>query len=566
MGGAPRRDAGALARHDEILRDAIDAHDGVIVKTTGDGVHAAFAGRTPRCRGRARRAARAARPRRGTRPAPLRVRMGIHTGEAELRDGDYYGTAVNRAARLMSVAHGGQVVVSLATEELVRDDAPGRCRARSTSASTACATSPSPSACSSSCARASDVEFPPLRSLDAFPGNLPVQLTSFVGRDEEIDGGRRRARRTSRARDAHRRRRRRQDAARAAGRRRRSARISRRRLALRARRRRRRRARWSRSSPRRSACTPRPGMSSLEERRRVPAGPKRCCSCSTTASTCSTRRRDLAGSARSSGARGADARHQPRRRSAVDGEQVWPLRSLAGSGDADADDRRDRRRTPRCGCSSTGPRRPVPGSRSTPTNVGAVAEICRRLDGIPLAIELAAARGRRRCAGRDRRRASTSASGCSPAGAATAVERHQTLRATVDWSYSLLDDDERARVRPPRRVRRHASTPTRPRRSSSATTARGWDVRRRARRPGGEVDAGDDEQPTTTRPATGCSRRCGSTPASASTRRRHRPWRRRHAEHYAEFARRMGPGLVGPDELASRRARARPRPTTSGPR
>ena len=49
---------------------------------------------------------------------PLRVRMGMHTGDAEVRDGDYYGTALNRAARLMSVAHGGQIVVSLATEEL----------------------------------------------------------------------------------------------------------------------------------------------------------------------------------------------------------------------------------------------------------------------------------------------------------------------------------------------------------------------------------------------------------------------------------------------------------------
>ena len=58
---------------------------------------------------------------RGDNVAELRVRVGIHTGAAEQRDGDYFGTAVNRAARLMSVAHGGQIVVSLATEELVRD-------------------------------------------------------------------------------------------------------------------------------------------------------------------------------------------------------------------------------------------------------------------------------------------------------------------------------------------------------------------------------------------------------------------------------------------------------------
>ena len=58
---------------------------------------------------------------------PLRVRMGVHTGTAEMRDGDYFGTALNRAARLMAVAHGGQVVVSLATEELLRDAVPEEC-------------------------------------------------------------------------------------------------------------------------------------------------------------------------------------------------------------------------------------------------------------------------------------------------------------------------------------------------------------------------------------------------------------------------------------------------------
>ena len=61
---------------------------------------------------------------------PLKVRMGLHTCEAELRDGDYYGSGVNRAARLMSAAHGGQVVVSLATSELVRDGRLGARRSR----------------------------------------------------------------------------------------------------------------------------------------------------------------------------------------------------------------------------------------------------------------------------------------------------------------------------------------------------------------------------------------------------------------------------------------------------
>ena len=110
----------ALARHDAILRDAIEGHNGSVVKTTGDGFHAAFAAAHD-----ALDAAVASQLALGAElwgaTGPLVVRMGVHTGPAELRDGDYYGTAVNRAARLMSVAHGGQIVVSLATEELVQE-------------------------------------------------------------------------------------------------------------------------------------------------------------------------------------------------------------------------------------------------------------------------------------------------------------------------------------------------------------------------------------------------------------------------------------------------------------
>jgi class 3 adenylate cyclase len=95
----------ALARHDEILRDAIAAHSGHLVKMTGDGAHGAFATADS-----AARAALDAQRALASEPWPhtgeLRVRMGIHTGPAVRRDGDYYGTALNRAARLMSVAHG----------------------------------------------------------------------------------------------------------------------------------------------------------------------------------------------------------------------------------------------------------------------------------------------------------------------------------------------------------------------------------------------------------------------------------------------------------------------------
>ena len=99
----------ALAAHDAQLRDAIEAHDGWLFKHTGDGVCAAFSspevGR--RCRGR-----------RAQRALELPVRMGIATGEAELRGGDYFGAVLNRAARVMSAGHGGQILVDGATADL----------------------------------------------------------------------------------------------------------------------------------------------------------------------------------------------------------------------------------------------------------------------------------------------------------------------------------------------------------------------------------------------------------------------------------------------------------------
>ncbi len=110
----------ALARHDAILRDAIQSNAGCVVKKTGDGAHAAFATASDAV-GAATAAQRAITDEHWNTPEALRVRIGIHTGPAELRDGDYYGTAVNRAARIMSIAHGGQTVISRATSELVRD-------------------------------------------------------------------------------------------------------------------------------------------------------------------------------------------------------------------------------------------------------------------------------------------------------------------------------------------------------------------------------------------------------------------------------------------------------------
>ena len=162
----------------------MEKRDGVVVKTTGDGLHAVFAS----ARG-AVAAAVDAQLALGaedwTLPEPLRVRMGLHTGEADLRSGDYYGPAVNRAARVSAAGHGGQILVSHATEELVRDDLPegaglvdlGEQRLRDLER---------PERVFQVTHSGLASEFAPVRSLDAFPTNLPAQRTSFVGREREV--------------------------------------------------------------------------------------------------------------------------------------------------------------------------------------------------------------------------------------------------------------------------------------------------------------------------------------------------------------------------------------------
>jgi class 3 adenylate cyclase/pimeloyl-ACP methyl ester carboxylesterase len=122
----PNAMRGALARHDAILLDAVAAHDGHVVKTTGDGLHAVFAtaidATAAAIDGQQHLLAEG-----WPLPKPLRVRMGLHTGHAEIRDGDYYGPAVNRAARVAAAPHGGQIVMSHATEQLTRDALPPGC-------------------------------------------------------------------------------------------------------------------------------------------------------------------------------------------------------------------------------------------------------------------------------------------------------------------------------------------------------------------------------------------------------------------------------------------------------
>ena len=180
----PARMADALARHDRLCHATVEAHGGRIVKMTGDGLYAVFddpvnavAATLELQRGMAAIGSECG--------VTFKMRCGLHVGVSEVRDGDYFGSAVNRAARIAGAAHGGQVLLSQAVVELGKGRFPdgtdamhlGRVRLRDLSGS-------------------EDVwqllhsdlprMFPALRSLDSTPNNLPQQLTSFIGRENEI--------------------------------------------------------------------------------------------------------------------------------------------------------------------------------------------------------------------------------------------------------------------------------------------------------------------------------------------------------------------------------------------
>ena len=113
----------ALARHDRLLRDAISAHGGVVFKTVGDAVCAAFA-TGPSAVAAALAAQRALYNEPWGATGPLRVRMALHTGQAEAQAGDYLGGPLNRVARLLSLGHGDQILLSGPTADLVDDYLP----------------------------------------------------------------------------------------------------------------------------------------------------------------------------------------------------------------------------------------------------------------------------------------------------------------------------------------------------------------------------------------------------------------------------------------------------------
>jgi predicted ATPase/class 3 adenylate cyclase len=180
----PERMRPALARHDALVRKAVESNRGVVVKMIGDGVHAAFADPVDAVGATLELQQSLADPE-ATHGVALRVRCGLHVGVVERRDNDFFGSAVNRAARIMRAAHGGQVLLSRAVADLVTERLPTEVSMRDLGA-----------------ARLRDLasaehiyqlvhprlrqDFPALRTLEATPNNLPQQLTSFIGREREL--------------------------------------------------------------------------------------------------------------------------------------------------------------------------------------------------------------------------------------------------------------------------------------------------------------------------------------------------------------------------------------------
>jgi class 3 adenylate cyclase len=184
----------ALAQHDTLLRHAIESSNGHIVKTTGDGVLAVFraaADGVAACLA-VQRALQ--RPEAGVSipeptapdsqaPVALKVRMGLHTGAAELRDGDYFGGSLSRAARIMSSAHGEQVLLSAATAQALREQMPegvtlrkmGEHRLKGLLA---------PERLLQVVVAGLRADFPPLASQTGH--SLPAERDAFVGRREPL--------------------------------------------------------------------------------------------------------------------------------------------------------------------------------------------------------------------------------------------------------------------------------------------------------------------------------------------------------------------------------------------
>jgi predicted ATPase len=406
-----------LARHDAILRATIDGQGGYVFSTSGDGLAAAFQAASA-----AVAAAMGAQDlfwrEEWPTSRPLRVRMGLHTGEAQWRDGDYFGPALNRAARLMAAGGGGQILCSAATAGLVEGQVSlvdlGEHRLRDLDGPLRVF-------------QIGQGRFPPIRTLDPLPGNLPLPTSSFVGRHREL-------KEVSEALKTY-------HLVALTG----VGGVGKTRLALEA------ASRLAEEFPEgvfvmelgavgdptavpdvvaaALGVIPQPGLSvaqsvasALEGRRRLLLLDNCEHVLDVVAELVS---QILAGSAT------VKVLATSREALRLTQEHVWPVPSLSVGGDeADAVALFTERATavaPRFSLDSYGDR-------------AAVEEICRRLDGIPLAIELAASRMASMSPDEVRDRLGDRFRLLS--GARRGLERHQTLRNAVQWSYDLLSPQE----------------------------------------------------------------------------------------------------------------------------
>jgi predicted ATPase/class 3 adenylate cyclase len=403
----------ALAAHDDVLRAAIETHGGWLFKHTGDGVCAAFA--SPRSAVDAAVTAQ--------RALELPVRMGLATGEAELRGADYFGAVLNRTARVMAAGHGGEILLADSTAGLLTgvdllDLGPRRLRDL-------------PTAVGMFQVRATGLrtDFPPLRTLDTTPGNLRRTPSSFIGRESELDA-------VATALKAHR-------LVTLTG----VGGVGKTRLATEV------AARLADEFPDGVwlfelapvgdpeavpdavaavlGITQQPGKSVTESVATALDGRVRLL----VIDNCEHVRDAAADLIEDILAHSATVKILATSREGlgIADEQLWPVPSLdisAGIDSAAAALFLERAR-------AVGPS----FAPATPDEASAVVEICRRLDGIPLAIELAASRMVSMTAREVRDRLDHRFRLLT--GSRRGQERHQTLRHAVAWSYDLLDEAEK---------------------------------------------------------------------------------------------------------------------------
>jgi len=184
----------ALAKHDLILKEAIELNKGYVIKTTGDGLHAVFATAIDAINASIT-AQRNLYSSFGLQPFDLaqgkpssfslKVRMGLHTGEAELRDNDYYGQTLNRVVRIMSAGHGGQILISEITAQVAQEHLSSDVSLLDLGEHNLKGLSHAEKIFQ---VVAADLQkdFPALVSIAIATNNLPTQLTSFIGREREL--------------------------------------------------------------------------------------------------------------------------------------------------------------------------------------------------------------------------------------------------------------------------------------------------------------------------------------------------------------------------------------------